>query len=284
MAVTEDNLPAMQRIPKRGLEPAPETRSSENEPRGNDLRSPFSVDSLLRRFGPERTSTSFRNRPFGRERTRSATSTSNGRSSASGASAQDPLERRRDVYRKRLFSLHVGSNPRSRYRDVSPFDFNTSDDLQSRARAWIRRELQVFEFLSDDGGNLTENDTPPSEDTRRRRQNNAEFVLEYIIAILKTVDIQSSHAEDLLADFLGRDHTKLFLHELRNFLRSPYSVESWDRHVQYDEDLQTRPSPPVRTRDSRDTQRGHWRIYDRYRPSRTSRTRNGWSPYGQPGR
>ncbi|ROV95524.1 hypothetical protein VSDG_05358 [Cytospora chrysosperma] len=188
------------KIPKRGLEPATEARSSENEPLASQ-------------------------------------------SSSSTAPAQDPLEKRRDVYRKRLFSLHVGSNPRSRYRDITPQDFNTSDDLQSRARAWIRRELQVFEFLGDDSRNPPEDSRPPSEDTRRRRQNNAEFVLEYVIAILKTVDMQSGHAEELLADFLGREHTKLFLHELRNFLRSPYSVEAWDRHVQYDDDNQTTSSP-----------------------------------------
>lgn len=271
------------KIPKRGLEPAPEARRGEGEPRRNDAASPFSMDSLLRRFDSERRSFPW----HGRGRTRPMASHSNSRSSASSAPTRDPLETRRDVYRKRLFSLHVGSNPRSRYRDVTPLDFNTSDDLQSRARAWIRRELQVFEFLNDDGRNPPGNGTPPTEDTRRRRQNNAEFVLEYVIAILKTVDMQSGHAEELLGDFLGRENTKLFLHELRNFLRSPYSVDGWDRHVQYDEDdVQTRPPPPatgspVRNRHSQGV---HRRIYDRYRPSRNSRPRDGWSPYGQPGR
>ncbi|KUI72298.1 hypothetical protein VM1G_07716 [Cytospora mali] len=229
------------KIPKRGLEPAPEARSSENVPRRNDSSSSFSMESLLRRFDSERRSFPWRSYPNGQGRTRPTAS----HSSASGAAAQDPLERRRDVYRKRLFSLHVGSNPRSRYRDITPLDFNASDDLQSRARAWTRRELQVFEFLRDDSWSPPESGGPPSEDTRRRRQNNAEFVLEYVIAILKTVDIQSGHAEELLGDFLGRENTRLFLHELRNFLRSPYSsVESWDRHVQYDDDAQTRSSSP----------------------------------------
>lgn len=270
------------KIPKRGLEPAPEARSSGSEPRRNDSGSSFSMDSLLRRFDSERRSFPWRNNTYRQGRTRSAAS----QSFASGAPAQDPLEKRREVYRKRLFSLHVGSNPRSRYRDITPVDFNTSEDLQSRARAWIRRELQVFEFLSDDGRSTPENGRLPSEDTRRRRQNNAEFVLEYVIAILKTVDMQSGHAEELLADFLGREHTKLFLHELRNFLRSPYSVESWDRHVQYDEGVQAVPTPPAGASPVRNHEGpgAHRRIYDRYRPSRGSRTRAGWSPYGQPGR
>jgi len=62
--------------------------------------------------------------------------------------------------------------------------------------------------------------------------------LEYIVAILKTVDIQGSggQAEDMLHEFLGRDNTRLFLHELRAWLRSPYtSLDDWDRHVQYNE-------------------------------------------------
>ena len=71
-----------------------------------------------------------------------------------------------------------------------------------------------------------------------RRPNNAEFLLEYIIAILKTVDVKGSggQAEDMLQEFLGRENTQLFLHELKAWLRSPYiSLEDWDRHVQYDE-------------------------------------------------
>lgn len=73
-----------------------------------------------------------------------------------------------------------------------------------------------------------------------RRANNAEFLLEYIIAILKTVDIKGSggQAEDMLQEFLGRDNTRLFLHELKAWLRSPYtSLEDWDRNVQYNDAL-----------------------------------------------
>jgi len=41
-------------------------------------------------------------------------------------------------------------------------------------------------------------------------------------------------AEDMIQGFLGRDNTKLFLHELRSYLRSPHaSPEAWDRNVQY---------------------------------------------------
>lgn len=152
------------------------------------------------------------------------------------------LERRRSVYREGLYSKHVGTNRVSRYQELSPALFCSDEELVSRARLWIRRELQVFSFLSLEESEST-NDGPapastaPRTATERRRANNAEFLLEYIIAVLKSVDIMGSagQAEDLISDFLGRDNTKLFLHELRAWLRSPFTkLEDWDRAVQYD--------------------------------------------------
>ncbi len=141
--------------------------------------------------------------------------------------ADAALLRRRYIYRNQLYSLHVGSNRVSRFRDLMPQMFTSDAELVSRARKWIRRELQVFEFLSPDAPSGTD-----------RRANNAEFLLEYIVAILKTVDTQGSggQAEDLIQEFLGRENTKLFLHEMRTWLRSPYmNLEDWDRNVQYNE-------------------------------------------------
>lgn len=118
---------------------------------------------------------------------------------------------------------------------MTPQLFVRDEELVSRARKWIRRELQVFQFLSPDGD---------EEEGITRKANNAEFLLEYIIAILKSVDIKGSggQAEDMLQEFLGRDNTRLFLHELRAWLRSPYiSLEDWDRNVQYNEALPRNP-------------------------------------------
>lgn len=154
------------------------------------------------------------------------------------------ISRRREVYRNNRYSKHVGSNRLSRYRELTPALFCTDEELTSRARMWIRRELQVFSFLT-----LDETDTsvPRPEDhaprtaVEQRRANNAEFLLEYIVAILKSVDVMGSagQAEEMLADFLGRDNARLFLHELRAWLRSPYTrLEDWDRNVQYDEATQ----------------------------------------------
>ena len=157
------------------------------------------------------------------------------------------LQRRKDVYSLRLYSLHVGSNRLSRFRDLTPQVFVHDQELVSRAKKWIRRELQVFKFLKSGG---------IGEAGFARRVDNAEFLLEYIVAILKTVDVKGSQAEDMLQEFLGRDDTRLFLHELKAWLRSPYTtLEDWDRHVQYSNPT-TRPhykacpSPPCRRRTS----------------------------------
>jgi hypothetical protein len=102
---------------------------------------------------------------------------------------------------------------------------------------WIRRELQVFPFLcSPDPDPIPTGLSIEEARHRQRLRNNAEFLLEYIIAILKTVDLQDSagQAEAMLADFLGRDNVRLFLHELRSWLRSPApTLAAWDREVQY---------------------------------------------------
>jgi len=65
---------------------------------------------------------------------------------------------------------------------------------------------------------------------------NAEFLLLYIISILKTVDIKGSSgkAQELLSSYLGEENARLFLHELEAWLRSPYiNLQDWDAHVQY---------------------------------------------------
>ena len=157
------------------------------------------------------------------------------------------LQRRKDVYSLRLYSLHVGSNRLSRFRDLTPQVFVHDQELVSRAKKWIRRELQVFQFLKSGG---------IEEAGIARRVDNAEFLLEYIVAILKTVDVKGNQAEDMLQEFLGRDDTRLFLHELKAWLRSPYTtLEDWDRHVQYSNPTtrphyKARPFPHGRRRTS----------------------------------
>lgn len=136
--------------------------------------------------------------------------------------AVDPsLERRRRVYREKTFSLHVGANAISGYRDFTASEFAVSAELQSRARMFLRRELQVFSFL--------EGEAVP-------RGGNREFLLEYVTAVLRSNQIKGAdgRAEDMLAEYLGRENARLLLHELEAWLRSPFrKLEEWDCEVQY---------------------------------------------------
>lgn len=135
---------------------------------------------------------------------------------------EDPaLERRRQVYRERLYALHVGANRISGYRDFNSAEFTASAELQTRARIFLRRELQIFTFL----------DTSAAP-----RGGNREFLLEYIVAMLRTNEPKGAdgRAEDLLAEYLGRENAKLLLHELEAWLRSPCRrLDEWDQIVQY---------------------------------------------------
>jgi len=222
-----------------------------------------STTSTSRRFEPRAS------RPYRRERPSTARVL---------PIPDEALLRRRHIYRNRLFSLHVGTNRVSRFKELTPQSFTTDAELVSRARKWIRRELQVFEFLAPD--NSTGSD---------RRANNAEFLLEYTIAILKTVDIQGSggQAEDMLQEFLGRENTRLFLHELRAWLRSPYtSLDAWDSHVQYNESTPVEEKPSSSTgfdshcRGTNHNYPGHYRgtrNSSHYTPQASHR----YSPYGR---
>ncbi|KAJ3475093.1 hypothetical protein NLG97_g9579 [Lecanicillium saksenae] len=68
-------------------------------------------------------------------------------------------------------------------------------------------------------------------------------------------------ARDMLADFLGQAHARLFLHELRAWLRSPYTrLEDWDRVVQY----------PTAEQQQQDEEREERRRSDHRRPDEQS--------------
>ena len=175
----------------------------------------------------------------------------NGHVSRTHTITEDPLSRRKHVYRGQHYSLHIGSNRVSRFQELTPKRFREDDELISRARKWIRRELQVFEYLAQS----SEAAAPSIGGTRR--VGNPEYLLEWIIALLKSVNIKGSsgQAEDILQEFLGRDNARLFLHELRAWLRSPYtSLQDWDRNVQYNETLEPHldavPSAQVEAREN----------------------------------
>ena len=145
----------------------------------------------------------------------------------SNESQVDELASRRRVYEHQQLSKYIGANRYSNYRNVTHTTMRANPTLVSKARKWIRRELRVFDFLQ-----------PASSSFGRvdRRATNPEYLLEYIVAILTSIDIKGSggQAQYLLKDYLGTENACLFLHELDGWLRSPYeSLLEWDQAVQY---------------------------------------------------
>ena len=232
-----------------------------------------SATSTAPRVTPQQSQRRFQNVRWGPDPRRTTTEL------ATGDAA---LLRRRRVYQHSLYSLHVGSNRLSRYTTLTPTLFSQDPNLVSKARSFIRRELQVFDFLSPDAAQQAS--------TVTRRAKNVEFILEYIIAILKTVEIKGStgQAVSMLGDFIGQEIARLFLHELSSWLRSPYTrLQDWDCHVQYNESHVSKrttkrsfghTAPPSRSKRSEDepqrcvpsTHRSTYRFVDRYVPDYSS--------------
>lgn len=187
-------------------------------------------------------------------------------SSAAAADSEHALavRRRRYVYAHGLRSLHVGASRYTGYLPdsaLTPAAFAADEELCSRARTFLRRELLVFSFLdpfndeeeqdrdrnSGGSGKETNNHQSPGRlPGRGRRMPPRTYLISYTLAILKTVDMQSPHASDLLGDFLGRANASLLLHELRAWLRAApcRTLREWDAVVQYAQPLPGDDVPP----------------------------------------
>lgn len=134
------------------------------------------------------------------------------------------LSKRRRIYDRELWSLHIPSNKWTKYTNITPYDFrspsevgngeSSSDGVASesetarRARSFLTRELQLFPDID-----------PQSTTTR-------------LINLFKVVDLRSMIAGNVLHDLIGDDGDRL-LHELYSFLRSPFELEDWDDIFQY---------------------------------------------------
>ncbi|RDA91839.1 hypothetical protein CP533_3664 [Ophiocordyceps camponoti-saundersi (nom. inval.)] len=126
------------------------------------------------------------------------------------------LSFRRLVYLRLRYSLYIGSNRYSGYRELDHLTFRADQGLQRRAKAFLRRELS----------------SPSSE----RRRLSVERLVSHMVYLLGHFEIRGSdgHLEDLVTNHLGRENARLLLHELQSFLRSPFeSLREWDLHVQY---------------------------------------------------
>ncbi|KAH9974896.1 hypothetical protein BGW80DRAFT_1108643, partial [Lactifluus volemus] len=130
------------------------------------------------------------------------------------------VSRRRWIYQHDLYAKHVASNKYTRYRPYpTPAQFAASQDLISRMTVFLRRELLVW----------------PNADV--------EFLVTFVISLMKSIDIRSENAVKLLAEFLDMDvpyvpgerhvNAEHFAHEIYCYLRSPYrDLNVYDSVVQ----------------------------------------------------
>lgn len=141
------------------------------------------------------------------------------------------VSRRRWLYQHNLYAKHVASNKYTRYRPCpTPAQFTASQDLISRMTVFLRRELLVW----------------PNADV--------EFLVTFVISLMKSIDIRSESAIKLLAEFLDMDTSYIpgerhvnaehFAHEVYCYLRSPYrDLSVYDSVVQYDPPPGVHPPP-----------------------------------------
>ncbi|VDB98082.1 unnamed protein product [Peniophora sp. CBMAI 1063] len=132
------------------------------------------------------------------------------------------VARRRWVYTHNLYAKHVASNMHTRYRPYpTPSQFSASPDMISKATIFLRRELQVWPNLD------------------------VEFLVTFVLSLMKSIDIRAESAVKLIAEFLDMDkpyspggryvNAEHFTHEIYSFMRSPFKeLARYDESVQYD--------------------------------------------------
>ncbi|CAD6890847.1 unnamed protein product [Tilletia laevis] len=179
----------------------------------------------------------------------------------------DSLERTL-AFRRRLYTHLSGSGRGDSTAPTVGVSNWSPAVLQSRALAFLRRELLLFPHL-----HALDSEPPQQHDVQpgRRRETSSKtpslsFVTTYIFSLLQTLDLRSETMTRLLAEFLCPQGSstsasaptsistvaELFAHELASWLRSPYRrLEHWDRSewLQYDfsgvaTSSRNQPQPP----------------------------------------
>lgn len=108
---------------------------------------------------------------------------------------------RKEVYRSGWYAKHVGSNRHTGYRATpTPAQIRhslaTGGDLGARITTFVRRELHVWPHLD------------------------IEFLTQYIVSLLRMLDVSADETVKLLGEFLGEQTARHLLHELECWLRS----------------------------------------------------------------
>ncbi|KAJ8952867.1 hypothetical protein NQ314_007473 [Rhamnusium bicolor] len=125
---------------------------------------------------------------------------------------------RRSIYNRNLW-VNAPPDVTGRYRDVSPSFFRSCPGARTRLVPWLNRELNALLY------------------------ENTQLVMRLVDIIMDHLlrhHICSSTFRNLLYEYLD-NKTDHFVHEFYNFMRSPFDMIGYDRHIIYTE----RPHSPA---------------------------------------
>lgn len=125
---------------------------------------------------------------------------------------------RRSIYMTNMW-VYAPPDMTGRYREVTPQFFRENPAARNRLVPWLNRELNAL---------LSEN--------TQQVMHLVDVIMEY----LTRWHIRSRYFKRLLENYLT-NKTDHFIHEFYNFMRSPYDMIGYDRHVIYSD----RPHSPT---------------------------------------
>ncbi|CAD6451477.1 9cd76d5d-f288-4319-8f53-349f9485f88d [Sclerotinia trifoliorum] len=146
---------------------------------------------------------------------------------------QQNVRRRISVYLTKSFSIPIISFIRRR---VTPQDIANSSDMEARVRLFAEHEIQIFSAkcvcpaCQEPTSSSSIHMIVPSEVEVIRN-----FVVNKIVDLLKRYDLQDKAVEiEQEAEQYLNEHARLFLHELRAWIESPFdTLEQWHRNARY---------------------------------------------------
>jgi len=115
--------------------------------------------------------------------------------------------RRREIYKHGLYVKHIASNKFTRFGPPpTPAKIASSPDLQSRAAAFVRRDLRALGWEDSTFSNSHRGRRDSSQDAvspeNQRRGIDLEFMTSYVITLIKMIDLRRERGVRLLAEHL----------------------------------------------------------------------------------
>ena len=110
------------------------------------------------------------------------------------------LMRRREIYKHGLYVKHIASNKITRFGPPpTPAKIASSPDLQSKATAFVHRDLRALGWEDSSFSNSNRDVLSPE---RQSREIDLEFMTSYVITLIKMIDLRRERGVRLLAEYL----------------------------------------------------------------------------------